>query len=81
MQYLHDVRLRREAVPHRHVRGGAQFVIATHSPIVPAYPDAWIYPFGDECVRRTGYEETEHFRGYRDFLQNPERSLRILFDD
>jgi predicted ATPase len=66
---------------HRHVRSGAQFVIATHSPIVLAYPDAWIYQFDEEGVRRTEYEETEHYRVYRDFLQNRELSLRVLLDE
>jgi predicted ATPase len=65
---------------HQHVRSGAQFVIATHSPIVLAYPDAWIYQFDEEGVRRTEYEETEHYRVYRDFLQNRELSLRVLLE-
>ncbi|MBV9109978.1 MAG: AAA family ATPase [Gemmatimonadetes bacterium] len=63
---------------HRHARSGAQFVIASHSPIVLAYPDAWIYQFGEEGVRRTAYEETEHYQVYRDFLNHRERSLRVL---
>jgi predicted ATPase len=66
---------------HRHVRDGAQFVIASHSPIVLAYPDAWIYQFGDEGIRRTEYEETEHYRVYRDFLQNRALSLRVLLGE
>jgi predicted ATPase len=66
---------------HAHVRAGAQFVIATHSPIVLAYPDAWIYHFGDDGIRRVEYEETEHFQVYRDFLRNREASLRILLDE
>jgi predicted ATPase len=66
---------------HRHVRAGAQFVIATHSPIVLAYPDAWIYQFGEGGVRRTEYEETEHYQVYRDFLQNRELSLRVLLGE
>ncbi|HEX6748655.1 MAG TPA: AAA family ATPase [Longimicrobium sp.] len=66
---------------HRHVRAGAQFVIASHSPIVLAYPVAWIYHFGEEGVRRTEYEETEHYQVYRDFLQNRELSLRVLLGE
>jgi predicted ATPase len=69
------------SILHRHVRSGAQFVIATHSPIVLAYPDAWIYQFDDEGVRRTEYEETEHYCVYRDFLQNREPSLRVLLGE
>lgn len=69
------------SILHRHVRSGAQFVIATHSPIVLAYPDAWIYQFDEDGVRRTEYEETEHYRVYRDFLQNRELSLRVLLGE
>lgn len=66
---------------HHHVRGGAQFVIATHSPIVLAYPNAWIYQFGEAGVERVTYEETEHYRVYHGFLESPARSLRILLSD
>ena len=66
---------------HRHVRSGAQFLIASHSPIVLAYPDAWIYQFSEDGIRRVEYEETEHFHVYRDFLQNRRASLRILLED
>ena len=66
---------------HQHVRAGAQFVIATHSPIVLAYPDAWIYQFGEAGVQRVEYESTEHFNVYRDFLENRHASLRILLGD
>ena len=66
---------------HRHVRSGAQFLVASHSPIVLAYPDAWIYQFDDDGIRRVEYEDTEHYRVYRDFLENRNASLRILLDE
>ena len=66
---------------HRHVRSGAQFLVASHSPIVLAYPDAWIYQFDEDGIRRVEYEDTEHYRVYRDFLENRRASLRILLDD
>ena len=66
---------------HRHVRAGAQFLIASHSPIVLAYPDAWLYQFDEGGIRRVEYEETEHFNVYRDFLQNRRASLRILLGE
>ena len=56
----------------------SQFIIATHSPILMAYPDAWIYQCGAEGITRTAYEDTEHFQVTRDFLANPQRMLRIL---
>ncbi len=66
---------------HQHLRDGAQFVIATHSPIVLAYPDAWIYRFGEGGIERVEYEETDHFQVYHDFLANREASLRVLFEE
>jgi predicted ATPase len=63
---------------HQLIEDGSQFIIATHSPILMAYPDAWIYQFGPEGIERIAYEDTEHFRITRDFLANPERMLKIL---
>jgi predicted ATPase len=58
----------------------SQFIIATHSPILMAYPDAWIYQCGQDGISRVAYEETEHFQVTRDFLANPERMLRVLLE-
>lgn len=69
------------SVMHRLVRGGSQLVIATHSPILLAYPGARIYRFGDEGVEPVEYEETEAYRVTYDFLNHRERSLRTLFSD
>jgi predicted ATPase len=69
------------SVMHRLVRGGSQLVIATHSPILLAYPGARIYRFGEEGIEEVEYEETEAYQVTRDFLQHRERSLRTLFSD
>ncbi|MES2441161.1 MAG: AAA family ATPase [Verrucomicrobiota bacterium] len=66
---------------HDLVREKCQFVIATHSPILMAYPDAWIYQFSAAGIERVAYEETEHYRITRNFLANPERTMRILFEE
>jgi predicted ATPase len=58
---------------------GAQFVVATHSPLLLAYPEAIIYELGDHGVRRTPYEDTDHYRLTRAFLEAPDRFLRSLF--
>ena len=58
----------------------SQFLIATHSPILMAYPDAWIYEFSQNGIQRIAYEETEHYRVTRDFLANPKRMMRVLFE-
>ncbi len=66
---------------HDLVRQGSQFVIATHSPMIMAYPDACIYVFGVEGIREVPYTETEHYVITRRFLGNPQRSLSELFAD
>jgi predicted ATPase len=58
-----------------------QFVIATHSPIIMAYPDAWIYVFEAEGIRQVPYTDTEHYLVTRGFLSNPKRSLAVLLAD
>jgi predicted ATPase len=65
---------------HDLVLEDSQFLIATHSPILMSYPDAYIYLCGENGISRIPYEETEHFRVTRDFLANPERMLRTLFE-
>ena len=55
-----------------------QFIIATHSPILMAYPDATILNFDRSEIRPARYDELEHVRLMRDFLQNPQAFLRNL---
>lgn len=52
-----------------------QFLIATHSPILLAYPDAEIYSFDTIPITKVLYEETEYYKLYRDFLNNREKYL------
>ncbi|MBB6636840.1 AAA family ATPase [Cohnella thailandensis] len=61
--------------------GQAQFIIATHSPILMSYPGAQIFHFGDGPLSAIPYEETEHFTITKDFLNNRERYFRTLFDE
>lgn len=65
---------------HDLVLDASQFIIATHSPILMAYPDAWIYQFSNDGVSRIAYEDTEHYQITRSFVSNPERMLRKLFE-
>lgn len=60
------------------VRQDAQFIVATHSPIVLAFPGARIYSFDDGAVLATEYEALEHVKLTREFLTAPERFLRYL---
>jgi predicted ATPase len=60
-------------------QGRSQFIVATHSPILMAYPDATIYQLGANGVSPIDYEDTEHFQVTRDFLNGRERYLKHLF--
>lgn len=56
----------------------SQFIIATHSPILMAYPNARLYLFDDAGIRKVDYTETEHYRVTKDFLNDHEKRIRSL---
>ncbi|HUJ69324.1 MAG TPA: AAA family ATPase [Syntrophorhabdales bacterium] len=56
-------------------KGHAQFIIATHSPIILACPGATIYSLDRAPVERVEYEDTDHYRVYRGFLTDREKYL------
>jgi predicted ATPase len=60
---------------------GAQFIIATHSPILLACPGARIYELDDTGARATGYDDLDAVRLTRGFLDAPDRYLRALLED
>jgi predicted ATPase len=66
---------------HELVCADSQFIIATHSPILMAYPDAWIYQFTADGIERIAYEDTEHYRVTRSFVMDPQRMLRALMQE
>ena len=63
------------------MQGGSQVLIATHSPILTAYPGARIYAFSDEGIQPCAYRETDSYRITRSFLENPEKMLRELMEE
>jgi predicted ATPase len=63
---------------HQLVQQGSQFVIATHSPILLAYPGATIYECGEGGLRQIEFEEAESVRLTRSFLESRERFLDRL---
>ncbi|WP_067720833.1 AAA family ATPase [Nocardia yamanashiensis] len=65
---------------HELVNARSQFLIATHSPILMAYPDAWIYQIGENGCELVEYEDTEHYRVTRTFLDNPAKYLDLLLE-
>jgi len=61
------------------VQENSQFIIATHSPILLAYPNADIYQLDDSGIRKVSYEETEHYMVTKHFLNNYQQMSEILF--
>ncbi len=66
---------------HQLVQASSQFVIATHSPILLAYPNARIVRFDGSGLTEIRYEDTEHYAVTRDFLNNYGRRLERLLSD
>jgi predicted ATPase len=56
----------------------AQFIIATHSPILMGIPGATLYEIQDDNMQPVKFEETDHYRITKSFLDNPESYLRHL---
>jgi predicted ATPase len=59
----------------------AQFIIATHSPMLLTFPGATILSLDGGEIRSVNYQETDHYRVTKDFLNAPERFYRHLFED
>ena len=57
------------------LKGHAQFIVATHSPILMACPRAKIFSFDEIPIKQIEYKETDHFKIYRSFMVNPEDYL------
>ena len=69
------------AAMHDLVAAGSQFVVATHSPLLMAYPGATILELDEDGIRAVDYDEVAHVQLYRSFLDAPERFLRTLLAD
>jgi predicted ATPase len=63
------------------VNKNSQFIIATHSPILMAFPNAQILEFSASGIKSVDYKETEHFKVTKGFLDNPEKMLHYLLND
>jgi len=59
-------------------RAGCQFILATHSPILMAFPGALLYELTGEGPRKTRWDDLEHVRVMREFLNAPELVLEEL---
>lgn len=66
---------------HDLVSEHSQFIIATHSPIIMAYPDAAIYEFTDDGISEKKLEETNHYRIMKQFFDDKKRMLHHLLNE
>lgn len=66
---------------HELVGQKSQFIVATHSPIILGYPDAWIYQTTPKGLERIDYEDTDHFQVTRNFLNHRPVFLDTLLAD
>lgn len=64
---------------HRLARQHSQFIIATHSPILMTLPDSRIIQLTDDGFENVSYRETEHFIITKEFVNNPQKMLDMLF--
>jgi predicted ATPase len=66
---------------HELVKQDSQFIIATHSPILMAYPNAKIYLLGEDGIDQVAYNETEHYKVTKNFLDDHERMIGLLLGE
>ncbi len=66
---------------HELVLARSQLIIATHSPIILGYPNAWIYQVSEHGVDRVEYEDTDHYQVTRNFLTRREMMLEVLLSE
>lgn len=66
---------------HQLVKLNSQFIIATHSPILMAYPDAKIYSLTEQAIVKVRYTDTEHYAVTREFLNRHEAMIKDLLGE
>jgi len=66
---------------HELIHENSQFIIATHSPIMMAYPDSQILLCSADGIQEVAFEDTEHYFVTREFITNRERMLKHLLTD
>ena len=66
---------------HELVGQHSQFLIATHSPILTAYPDAEIFELTTDGIRSIPFQNTENYRITKQFLDNPSQMLHYLLEE
>jgi predicted ATPase len=72
LQFLKTIRL-------LELEGQSQFIMATHSPILMAYPRAQLLMFDGRVIREASLSETPHYQLTRNFVMNPKAMMDELF--
>lgn len=62
------------------VKRNSQFIISTHSPILMAFPDAEVFELSEKGINKVSYQETEHYRITKQFVNAPDKMLKYLFE-
>ena len=62
------------------LKNNSQFIIATHSPILMAFPNAEILQFSESGIEKVKYYETEHYKTTKLFIEEPEKTIHYLID-
>ncbi len=65
----------------RLVKNNSQFIIATHSPVLMAFPGAEVLYLSENGIKTVSYKDTEHYQTTRRFLENPEKMLKYLLEE
>lgn len=69
------------AIINNMCKNNAQFIIATHSPILLAYPNSTIYSCDSGILTKINYQDTDHYKITKNFLNNPNIYLQNLFQE
>ena len=62
------------------LKNNSQFIIATHSPILMAFPNAEILQFSESGIEKVKFYETEHYKTTKLFIEEPEKTIHYLID-
>lgn len=65
---------------NRLAKDGSQFIIATHSPILLAFPECTIFSFDSNSIKTVDYEQSDPFITTKDFLNNYKRWIELIID-
>lgn len=63
------------------VKNNSQFIIATHSPVLIAYPNADILELSRNEIQKAGYQETEHYKIANQFTDNLYQIIKYLLNN